>query len=292
MAWDNTRLLRAAGWGAWALGAIALAVIAAPVLFGQTVDTRQRSPLAQWMTLAGGGIGVEIRDLDDADVKREKLPAGTGAVIENVRASGAAAKAGMKAGDVIVSFDGERVRGAKHLERLIAETPAGRTVDAAVMRDGARVNMKVTIDEAQGFKALQGYRYSFNDAKPDFFEITMPKLRGNYELWLAPGRGKLGVGVQDLTEQLGDYFGTSTGALVTAVDANTPAKTAGLKAGDVITKINGEPVRDQNDLRRRLSAVSGEVTITVMRDRKELTLKTKIEDDQEVIKRKVTIKTL
>jgi len=281
MSWDNTRLLKAAGWGTAVLGAIALAVIATPVVWGQSGEVR-KSPFMQWMALGGGGIGVELRDVDDADVKREKLPASTGAVVENVRAGGAAAKAGMKAGDVVVSFDGERVRSAKHLERLVSETPEGRTVDAAVMRDGARVNMKVTVDNAQSFKAFEGLdplqRFSYTLNRPDAFEITMPKLRGSYDLWLAPGRARLGVGVQDLTEQLGDYFGTPAGALVTAVDANTPAKAAGLKAGDVITKINGESVRDSNDLRRKLSAASGETTITVMRDRKEITLKTKIED--------------
>lgn len=277
MAWDNTRLLKAAGWGTGALGAIALVVIAAPVVFGQTGELRKAPLFSQWTMLGSGGIGVEVRDVDDADVKREKLQASTGAVIENVRASGAAAKAGMKAGDVIVSFDGERVRSAKHLERLVSETPEGRTVDATVMRDGARVNMKVTIDSAHGF-ALQDYQLAMKNWRPEAFEIAMPKLH-TYDFWLSPGRGRLGIGVQDLTEQLGSYFGASNGGvLVTEVDDNTAAKTAGLKAGDVITKINGEPVSGQNDLRRKLAAAKGETTITVMRDRKEITLKAKIED--------------
>ena len=85
--------------------------------------------------------------------------------------------------------------------------------------------------------------------KPEAWTMSMPKLETFYSGNLGPqfafyGRARLGVGVQDLTEQLGDYFGTSQGALVTAVDDNTPAKEAGLKAGDVITKINGEAVRD------------------------------------------------
>ena len=82
-----------------------------------------------------------------------------------------------------------------------------------------------------------------------------------------------GVGVQDLTGQLPEYFGTKDGVLVTSVDESTPARTAGLKAGDVVTKINGEPVRDSSEFRRRWAAASGEVTMTIMRDRKELTLK-------------------
>ena len=93
--------------------------------------------------------------MDEADVKREKLPGGMGAVVEDVHSDSAAAKAGMKAGDIIVSFDGERVRSAQHFERLVTETPAGRTVEATVMRAGARVNLKLTVDTVNPFEPLE-----------------------------------------------------------------------------------------------------------------------------------------
>jgi serine protease Do len=203
-------------------------------------------------------------------------------VVEDVRADSAAAKAGMKAGDVIVSFDGERVRSAQHFERLVAETPGGRTVDATVMRAGSRVNLKVTVATVDPFEHLKSYTYGLK--QPEAWTMAMPRLEmhsprleGFYSLpMFSPAR--LGIGVQNLTGQLGEYFGASQGALVTAVDDGTPAKAAGLKAGDVITHINGETVRNEVDLRRKFTAARGETTITVMRDRKELTLKAKIED--------------
>lgn len=282
---NSARLLKLAGLGVGILGAIALLVIVTPVVFGQTVTTKGNL-LADWKQglIGGTSVGVGVRDVDEADVKREKLQGSTGAVVEDVHSDSSAAKAGMKAGDIIVSFDGERVRSARHFERLVTETPAGRTVDATVMRDGSRVNLKLTVETVNPF-----YSYSLKGQperwalKPEAWTMSMPKMETFYSGNLGPqlgffGRSRLGVGVQNLTEQLGEYFGTSQGALVTAVDDGTPAKTAGLKAGDVITKINGETVRDQADLRRKLGAAKGETTITVMRDRKELTLKAKIED--------------
>ena len=283
MAWNSARLLKLAGLGVGILGAIALFVMVArvvPVAYGQTV-TRSENPLIQWKTsvLGGRSVGLEVRDVDEADVKREKLQASTGVVVENVQADSSAAKAGIKAGDVIVSFDGERVRSAQHFERLVSETPGGRSVDATVLRNGSRVNLKVTVATVDPWAPLRAYSYNWK--QPEAWTMTMPRLDGFY-YGMAPrslaGRARLGIGVQNLTEQLGEYFGTSQGALVTAVDEGTPAKAAGLKAGDVIIKINGETVRDEAELRRRLSAAKGETTITVMRERKELTLKAKIED--------------
>ena len=80
----------------------------------------------------GSRIGVSIRDLNDADLKAGK----SGVLIDDVLADGPAAPAGMKNGDIVTSFDGERVRSARQLARLVEETPAGRSVKAEVLRDG------------------------------------------------------------------------------------------------------------------------------------------------------------
>jgi len=77
-----------------------------------------------------------------------------------------------------------------------------------------------------------------------------------------------------VTDQLAEYFGTKDGALVTGVDDGMPAKAAGLKAGDVITKIDGEAVHNAADV-RRIVASKTEVAITITRDHKEQTIKVK-----------------
>lgn len=299
---NSSRLLKLAGIGVGVLGAMALVVILTPLVYGQTrtngwlestrpdalaefkarLHRAQSNPLVQWKqhVLGGSSIGVDVRDVDEADIKREKLQGSSGVVVENVQADSPGARAGLKAGDVIVSFDGERVRSDAHFQRLVSETPQGRSVDVAVMRAGSKLNLKVTVNTVDPFEPLKSYSFQWN--RPEAFTMNMPNLERFYSR-TGPqmgffSRGRLGIGVQNLTEQLGEYFGTSQGALVTAVDDGTPAKAAGLKAGDVITRINGETVANEADLRRKLNAARGETTITVMRDRKELTLKAKIDE--------------
>jgi serine protease Do len=206
--------------------------------------------------MAGRGVelGVTIRDLDG-----DQLKAGSGAVVENVREGSAAEKAGFKKGDVIVEFDGEHVRGQRHLQRLVSETPEGRTVKAAVMRDGKRVDLSVT--PATGERAARD-NFEFFVPGPDHMPMPgMPGDRFEYfsdmphiqpfrkgDGFFAPGRGRLGIGIESLSPQLAEYFGTKGGVLVTSVQPDSPAAKAGLKAGDVITSIEGKDVSDSGDL--------------------------------------------
>jgi serine protease Do len=90
----------------------------------------------------------------------------------------------------------------------------------------------------------------------------------------ARSRGRLGANVQELTGDLPDYFGVKTGVLVTSVRPESPAAKAGLKAGDVITAVNGKAITGRRDL---VSAIpedgTANLTLTVMREKKELTLR-------------------
>ena len=106
----------------------------------RSVDRTQMFALAN---LAGGSrIGLSIEDVADNDAADE------GAVVRDVRPGSPAASAGFAEGDIMVEFDGERVRSARHLTRLVQDTPAGRTVGTVVMRDGRRVELEVTPEPA------------------------------------------------------------------------------------------------------------------------------------------------
>jgi C-terminal processing protease CtpA/Prc len=210
----------------------------------------QPSGIRKLAIMPGRGVelGVTIRDLD-----ADQLKTGNGAVVDDVRSGSAAEKAGIRKGDVIVEFDGERVRGQRHLSRLVGETPEGRTVKAAVMRDGKRVDLSVTPATAE---RAAGSDFEFFVPGPDhmpgmpregsrFFSDEprmQPFKRGDG--FFVPGRARLGVSIESLTPQLADYFGASGGALVTSVQPDSPAAKAGLKAGDVITSINGTEIKD------------------------------------------------
>jgi hypothetical protein len=111
---------------------------------------------------------------------------------------------------------------------------------------------------------------------PDFdFDFDFEHLR--------PGstRGRLGVQIESLSPQLAEYFGVKDGGvLVSSVTQDSPAEKAGLKAGDVITSLDGDRVRDSGALMNELRDKSGEVSVGIVRDKKESTITVTIEPSQ------------
>ena len=119
-----------------------------------TTHAIQAAPM---IAALGGGprLGVEIRDLGKEDLAKFKLATPNGVVVEQVTSASAAEKAGVKAGDVVVQFDGENVRSAAQFTRLVRETVAGRAVKMGVVRDGKRVDLDVAPAEAESVFDLQ-----------------------------------------------------------------------------------------------------------------------------------------
>lgn len=235
----------------------------------------------------GAELGVTVRDVE-ADAK---TPRAAGVRIDEVAEGGPAEKAGLRAGDVVVEFDGERVRSARQFVRLVRETPEGRTVAVAVVRDGQRRTLDVTPEgrasaltmTIDGDRIRRDVERRLRDLPDvgalridpgfDFEWDALPRGRS----WAFPpdrGKARLGVTVQTLSSQLAEYFGAKDGgALVASVAKASAAERAGLKAGDVITAVNGDRVRDADDLADELSGVSGEASIDIVRDRKPQALK-------------------
>jgi serine protease Do len=249
----------------------------APVTSGQTV-VRRAQPSVEIFT-SGSRIGVSLRDVDEADVKTLKLQTAAGAVIEEVSEESPAAKAGMRKGDVIVEFDGERVRSVRQLTRLVQDTPGGRKISTVLMRDGQRVTLTVEPSSSDfrfdAFRSLDGFRSTPKRVpSTPFARAPVPDAFSHLL-----GHSSLGITLQTLTPQLGDYFGAKEGALVTSVTDDSPAAKAGVKAGDVITSFNGVAVDDPSDIRRRSSSLEDgeEFTLGIVRDRKPMTLKGKVE---------------
>jgi membrane-associated protease RseP (regulator of RpoE activity) len=261
--------------------------------------------------MGGSRVGMVVRDVETADVAKEKLAGVAGAIVTEVGKEGAAQKAGIKTGDVVTSFDGERVRSARQLERLVEETPAGRTVKVAVQRAGAAVTLDVTPETpkvaqfAPGMRAMPGqgpdvFRWQKRVPSPEHefegpqgapFRFEMPTGRFDFdaEPFAAANRGRLGVRVQDLSEDLAGYFGVKQGVLVAGVEADAPAGKAGVKAGDVITAVNGQAITDPSELRREVAKVEDGKTaeLAVTRDKKALTLKVEVTARDRTIERKM-----
>jgi serine protease Do len=236
---------------------------------------------------AGGGrLGVTVREVNDDDVKKGGLGTARGVVVEQVSEESAAEEAGFKSGDVVVEFDGERVRSVQQFTRLVRETPAGRSVQAVVLREGQKSTLTVKPrDSWAGFSNLLRYD------SPSRIEVPRPPRPPRvvtpapapvpFAFSLRSGT-TLGVTVSDMSDQLAEYFGAKEGALVTSVTEDSAAAKAGVKAGDVITSINGQEVKVPGDVRRATQRLESgaEFTIDVLRDKKKVTLKGKTEARQ------------
>jgi serine protease Do len=262
------------GWFKSAVAVTAVASIATlgAVIAAQDVQLSDEIPdqVIKAFTF-GGRLGISIRDVSDDDIKKAKGLT-QGVIVEEVDVDSAALKAGIKTGDAIVEFDGERVRTARQFTRLVQESPVGRAVPIVVMRDGQRVTLSVERrDDPPSFSY-------FNSMEPLMkFPKVAPALPFKID-----GGGRLGISIQELSSQLAEYFGTKEGVLVTSVADNSNASRAGLKAGDVITSFDGQSVTSTSALVRRTQRLDpgDEFTVSVIRDKKSMTLKGKLEQPQ------------
>jgi serine protease Do len=220
----------------------------------------------------GAELGVSVREVSPDDIAAAKLGRPEGVYVESVRDSSPAALAGFRAGDIIVTFDGERVRGVRHFSRLVLESPAGRAVRAEIVRAGTRQSLEVTPEAADRIRLplpeIREQLESSLRALPRDFDLEPP-------VPLRPARVRLGVTLTPLTAQLAAYFGVSDGMLVSSVEPQTPAAQAGMRAGDVLTAIDGRSVRTQGDVAAavRRAAPGASLDVTLMREKKQIAVK-------------------
>lgn len=276
--------MRKAAGVAAVLVLVCAGTIAAAMVSAAQAESEQQAVVAtpgrRIAVLGGRGvqIGVQIRDLEP-----EQQKTGSGAVVEQVQDGSPAAKAGLRPGDVITEFDGERVRSARHLARLVGETPEGREVSVTVRRDSGTVTLSVSPRVSDmAFRAEELIDPQRFEVRPDLtdklesshrqIERSLPGLGIDpdaFRYFIRPDGRRLGVQYQELTPQLAKYFGVDDGVLISAVDDDSPAARAGLRAGDVVTGVNGKAVESGRDLVEAVrDAERDAATIEYMRDGK------------------------
>ncbi len=231
-----------------------------------------------------GWLGIEIAEISADHAKELKLAAVRGVEVVNVEQDGPAAKAGLKDHDVITSYDEEKVEGRAQFRRLVRETPPGRTVSLGISRDGNVQSVSVVIGDRseQGDRKVRAFRQLDHlPSMPSAF--VMPDFDLQFaapEMW-DMHTPLLGISAEDLNGQLGAYFGAPNGEgiLVREVRSGTPAEKAGLKAGDVITKIGDKPVKSLHDLRTELRGKGDQKTVnlSVLRKGSAMNLQIEIE---------------
>ncbi len=260
--------------------------------------------------MGGGRLGVALADVKKDDVAVLKLQEERGAVVKSVDADSAAAKAGLKEGDVIVRFQGDAVWSAAALARMVRETPVGRTVSLEVTRGGAVQKISATLGEPKDHFEM------FLPGGPDAPHAPMPphpplppaatngpmphampvppghqrsedrvfgwKSRDDdsdeplVRILHSSGPPRLGVVLQDVDGQLARYFklAAGKGVLVTSVEENSAAAKAGVKSGDVVQKLDGTAVATASELRSAVRKAEGgkSLTLSVWRDGKPMDL--------------------
>jgi len=163
-----------------------------------------------------------IRDRDKFNLKDEK-----GALVADVTAGGPAEKAGIKRGDVIISFNGKQIHEMNDLPFIVGSTPVGAKVDVDVIRNGQKKTFNVKLGELKD-------------------EKEPPEV--------AKAKPELGMTVEEITPQLAESLGLSqtTGLVVIKVERNSTAEEAGLKQGDIILEIDQVPAKELEQFLKKI----------------------------------------
>ena len=204
-------------------------------------------------------LGIGIQEITAERAKALKLPEAAGVEITRVGLDTPADKAGLKEGDVVLQYNGVKVEGIEQFSRLVRETPVGREEKLDIFRNGAAQTVAVKIGQ---HPALPGY--------PDGLGFRLPDVPRVFPGMRSP---MLGVEAEAIDGQLAQYFGAADGVLVRSVMKNSAAEKAGIKAGDVILRLDDMKVTSPADISARLRAARGKgVSVALLRDHKETVL--------------------
>lgn len=252
--------------------ALLLAGLALPAISAEEQPDTLSNHVSGFFYSAGRSyLGVDIQDITPERASALKLKEERGVEVTMVDQDAPAGKAGLKEHDVIVEFNGTAVESEEQLRRLIRETPPGRTVAIGISRDGAP--MKVSVQLADHSKIV-----AQNWPRVEVPSLQLPDIRNRMDIPMVqiPYPSVLGAQTENLTRQLGEYFGVKDGEgiLVRSVEKGSAAEKAGLKAGDVIIKADNEKLNDRSDLSHilRNHRSGGKLNLVVIRDKKEQTI--------------------
>ncbi len=269
--------------------ALSVAAFAAqPPSAAQTPKAPNSQSFTYWVGDASGSrgsyLGVDVTDVTKDRISVLKLKDEHGVEVTMVDQDAPAGKAGLKEHDVILEFNGQRLESEEELKRLIHETPAGRKVTLGISRDGQPMNLDVTLGERSKTSvwstapmvAPRAYAMPAIPPMPPVpsipaMEFEMPDVNISIHSY-SPSTGMM---VDNLTPQLGEFFGVKSGqgVLVRSVEKGSAAEASGLKAGDVIVKIGGDPIGDRSDFRRAIrDHKTAKLPLGIVRDKKEQTL--------------------
>jgi len=220
---------------------------------------------------AGGGyLGVGIQEITADRAKALKLREEGGVEITSVIHDSPAEKAGLKSGDVVVSYNGRKVEDREQFQAMVRLTPVGREAKLDIIRNGVAQTVPVRID-SRTLLFCRSNCLTNDGPRFNLPNIPMPDVPRVFEGMQSP---MLGIEAQVVEGQLAQYFGVQDrGVLVWSVLRNSAAEKAGLKAGDVILRLDDVKVTSAADISAKLRMASGKtVQVSLMRDHKDMTI--------------------
>ncbi len=199
-----------------------------------------------------GFLGVGLQPIDDDFADALGLEQDRGEIIGNVQDDSAADRAGLRAGDVIVSVNGQTVTSDQTVSFLVANISPGETIPITVLRNGERIAVNATLGRRPSEAALAEQQRTFD---PDSDEPMDPEQSDEM---IAE---KLGLQVLELNAQIRSQLGVAedtVGLVIGAVDPNSDAARKGLRRAEIILEANYEPVGTIEALREQIAAAEAE----------------------------------
>lgn len=258
----------------YALGIAAVLSATAPVAGFEPVP----DPLPMMMTHPSGSyLGVAVAELSAERARALSLKEEQGVEITRLEEDSPADKAGLKTGDVVLEYNGQRVEGLEQFMRLVRETPPGREVKLTFSRNAAQQQTVVKTGSRKAWLAARIGENTPEIARIELPDIRIPDVPRAFMSWRS---SLLGLETESLDSQLAQYFGVKEGVLVRSVAKGSGAEKAGLKAGDVIVRVEDTKVATPREISTAVRSVRSRKTVsmTAVREKREMSFTVPVED--------------
>jgi serine protease Do len=222
-----------------------------------------------------GYLGVDLREISANRASQLQLKDNHGAEIVLVDQDAPAGKSGLKVHDVVLALDGQPVKSSDQLRKRLHAMPPGQMISLLISRDGNPLTISVKLCDQAVLKQEAWKEHVPEPPQVSESFIKTPSYGSSFLGNVIPRSLNVGAEVSPVRPQLADYFGVTsgTGLLVENVDPQSPASRAGLKAGDVIIRVEAQRMTSRNDWLKAIRNHHGEpVQITIMRNKQEMGL--------------------
>jgi serine protease Do len=251
-------------------------LVATPVVAFQAKSAPELRALLA--TGSGGSyIGVGVAEITTERAKALNLHEERGVEITRVAEDSPAAKGGLKSGDVVLEYNGQRVEGIDQFMRLVRETPAGRDVKLAVSRNGAMENVRVRTGSRKTWLSGKLSEGALEIPRIEMPEIRIPDVPRATISWRS---SFLGIEGESLDTQLAEFFGVKEGVLVRSVVKGSTADKAGVRAGDVIVRVDETRIATPREITAAIRGARSKksVALGVVREKREMSVSLPVEE--------------